>query len=93
MDDLKFVIEPWKDFDGGETEAMYIDMEELYTVSELIALLEKAKERWGDKKVLIHDMNNNIIGGFDTVYLHHGFDLREEYGEDYYMDDTICIYG
>lgn len=93
MRDCKLVVTPWKDFDDGKTEAMYIDKDGLYTVSELITLLEKAKERWGDKEVLIHDMNNDIIGGFDTVYLHRGFDLREEYGEDYYMDDTICIYG
>lgn len=93
MKDLKFVVEPWKDIDGRETEAIYIDTDGLYTVSEFIVLLEKAREKWGDKQVVIHDFNSNIIGGFGTVYLHHGFDYREEYGEDYYEDDQICIFG
>ena len=64
-----------------------------YTISELIELLESAQEKFGDKKILIHDMNSNTIGGFSHIYLHHGFDEREKYGEDYYEDDSICIYG
>lgn len=93
MEDLKFVVKPWKDTYGNETEAIHIDKEGQCTVSELIALLEKTKERWGDKKVLIHDINSNGIYGFDTVHLQSGYDLREEYGEDYYEDDTICIWA
>ena len=56
-------------------------------------MLESAQEKFGDKKILIHDMNSNTIGGFSHVYLHHGFDEREKYGENYYEDDSICIYG
>ena len=56
-------------------------------------MLKSAQEKFGDKKILIHDMNSNTIGGFSHVYLHHGFDEREKYGEDYYEDDSICIYG
>lgn len=93
MKKLKIVTVPWEDMDKNKTEAMYIDVDRLYTVSEFITLLEEAKKKWGDKQILIHDFNSNVIGGFSTVYLHHGFDHREEYGEDYYMDDTICIFG
>lgn len=89
----KIINTSWEDFGGGKTEALSIDVDRLYTVSEFIALLEEAKQRWGDKEVVFHDMNANVIGGFSIVYLHHGFDDREEYGEDYYMDDQICIYG
>ncbi len=38
-------------------------------------------------------MNNDVIGGFSTVYLYHGFDERDTLGKDYYQDDMICIYG
>lgn len=93
MSNLKVINEPWKDLGGEDTEALYLDVDRLYTVSEFIALLEEAKNKWGDKEVVIHDFNNNCIGGFSHVYLHHGFDLREEYGEDYYEDDKICIFG
>ena len=93
MKKLKIVSVPCDDIDGSKTEGLYLDVDRLYTVSEFITLLEEAKKKWGDKQVVIHDFNNNIIGGFSTVYLHHGFDLREEYGEDYYQDDQICIFG
>ena len=93
MSNLKVISEPWKDFGGEDTEALYLDVDRLYTVSEFIALLEEAKKKWGDKEILIHDFNNNCIGGFSHVYLHHGFDYREEYGEEYYEDDKICIFG
>ena len=90
---MKVISEPWKDFGGEDTEALYLDVDRLYTVSEFIALLEEAKNKWGDKEIIIHDFNSNVLGGFSYVYLHHGFDLREEYGEDYYEDDQICIFG
>lgn len=93
MSNLKVINEPWKDFGGEETEALYLDVDRQYTISEFIALLEEAKKKWGDKEILIHDFNNDAIGGFSHVYLHHGFDLREEYSEDYYQDDQICIFG
>lgn len=91
--DVKIVSIPWEDFGGGKTEAIYIDVDRLYTVSEFISLLEEAKRRWGDKQVAFHDMNNDVIGGFSTVYLNHGFDERDTLGKDYYQDDMICIYG
>ncbi len=75
---------PWEDFGGGKTEALCIDVDRLYTVSEFISLLEEAKRRWGDKPVTIHDMNSDTVGGFSIVYLKHGFDCQ---------DDEICIYG
>ena len=93
MSNLKFITEPWVDFPEGETEALYLDVDRQYTISEFIALLEEAKKKWGDKEILIHDFNNDAIGGFSHVYLHHGFDHREEYGEEYYQDDQICIFG
>ena len=93
MSNLKFITELWVDFPEGETEALYLDVDRQYTISEFIALLEEAKKKWGDKEILIHDFNNDVIGGFSHVYLHDGFDYREEYGEEYYEDDKICIFG
>ena len=90
---MKIIEEPWFDFDDSETVALSLEKDGQYTISELIELLESAQEKFGDKKILIHDMNSNIIGGFSHIYLHHGFDERENYGEDYYEDDSICIYG
>lgn len=85
--------ESWTDFRGNKTVALALDKETQYTISEFIELLEEAKKIFGDKVILIHDMNNDIISGFSRVYLNHGFDEREKYGEEYYEDDTICIYG
>ena len=81
---MKVMKEPWIDFDGAQTEALTLDIIRQYTISEFITLLEEAKRKWGDKTIFIHDMNNNCIGGFSTVYLHKKFD-----GEN----DAICIYG
>ena len=90
---MKIIEETWNDFNGSETVALSLEKDGQYTISEFIELLESAQEKFGDKKILIHDMNSDIIGGFSHVYLHHGFDEREKYGEDYYEDDNICIYG
>ena len=49
MSNLKFITEPWVDFPEGETEALYLDVDRQYTISEFIALLEEAKKKWGDK--------------------------------------------
>ena len=68
----------WVDFYGNNTKALYLEKEGQYTISEFIELLQAAKERFGDKTILIHDMNDDIIGGFSHVYLNK---------------DNICIYG
>ena len=78
---MKIIEEPWVDFDNSETVALSLEKDEQYTISEFIELLKSAQEKFGDKKILIHDMNSNTIGGFSHVYLHHGFDEREKYGE------------
>ena len=90
---MKIIEETWDDFNGSETVALSLKKDGQYTISEFIELLKSAQEKFGDKKILIHDMNSNTICGFSHVYLHHGFDEREKYGEDYYEDDSICIYG
>ena len=68
----------WVDFYGNNTKALYLEKEGQYTISEFIELLQAAKERFGDKIILIHDMNDGIIGGFSHIYLN---------------EDNICIYG
>lgn len=90
---MKIIEEPWIDFDGKETVSLYLEKEGQYTISEFIELLKEAEKKFGDKTILVHDVNSEIIGGFSHVYLHHGFDEREKYGEDYFQDDTICIYA
>ena len=90
---MKIIEESWVDFRGNNTTALSLDKDGLYSVSEFIALLEVIKKKFGDKKILIHDSNSNILGGFSHIYLNHRFDEREIYGEDYFEDDTICIYG
>lgn len=68
----------WVDFYGNNTKALYLEKEGQYTISEFIELLQAAKERFGDKTILIHDMNDDIIFGFSYIYLN---------------EDNICIYG
>lgn len=90
---MTVIEEPWTDSRGNNTMALSWDKDEQYSISEFIELLEVAKSKFGDKKILFHDMNDDIVSGFSHVYLNHGYDEREKYGEDYYEDDTICIYG
>lgn len=87
----QIIVENCMDFDGSETEMISLATEGLLTVDEFIKLLQYAKEKWGNKKVLVHDTSSRLIGGFSHLYLHHGFDEREKIGEDYYEDDSICI--
>lgn len=68
----------WVDFYGNNTKALYLEKEGQYTISEFIELLQAVKERFGDKTILIHDMNSDTIGGFSHIYLNK---------------DNICIYG
>ena len=90
---MKIVEEPWIDFDNSETIALSLDKEEQYTISEFIEFLKVAQEKFGDKKILLHEMNTDTISGFSRVYLRRGFDERETLGQDFYEDDVICIYG
>lgn len=89
---VQIIAEPCFDYQEKESIALSISEKDgPCTVSEFIQLLEEAKEKFGDKIILIHDMNDNIVAGISHVYLNHGFDEREEYGEDYYADDAIHI--
>lgn len=78
--DKKLLIkeQDWVDFYGNNTKALYLEKEGQYTISEFIELLQAVKERFGDKTILIHDMNSDTIGGFSHIYLNK---------------DNICIYG
>lgn len=80
---MKIIEEPWKDYYGNETVALSLDKEGQYTISEFIELLQAAKDKFGDKKILIHDINDEILGGFRYIYLN--------YDRDLYGNDTICI--
>ena len=92
MNDLKVIEDAnWLDWHGGTTEALSLDIERQYTISEFIILLEEAKKKWGDKTILIHDMNNGGLCGFNTVYLKHGLGKMEGYDNEY-DEDEICIY-
>lgn len=80
---MKIIEESWEDFRGDKTIALSLEKEDQYTISEFIELLKEAQKKFGDRTILIHDMNDNIISGFSHVYLNHG----------YGYDDSICIYG
>ena len=43
--------------------------------------------------MLFHDFNHNCMFGFSHVYLSRGYDEREQYGDDCYENEKICIYG
>jgi hypothetical protein len=40
----EIIKEDWTDYSGNKTEALSLEKEGLYTISEFIFLLEKAKE-------------------------------------------------
>lgn len=81
---MKIIETDWKDFLDNDTKALYLEKEGQYTISEFIELLQAAKEKFGDKEILIHDMNDGCLYGFSHIYLNKG--NNEE-------DSAICIYA
>ena len=59
----KIVETKWKSFMGKDTIALSLneDLDGPYTVSNLIELLQAVKEKFGDKNILIHDEQNNLV--------------------------------
>lgn len=57
------------DPEDRDTQELYIEKEGLSTISEVIALLEEAKNRWGDQPMMIYDTNTHRAGGFSSVLL------------------------
>ena len=88
---MKIIEETWDDFDGSETVALSLEKDEQYTISEFIELLKSAQEKFGDKKILIHDMNSNTIGGFSHVYLHSIYSLNLSSQHQYYQKLLVNI--
>ena len=63
-----------------------------YTLSELIALLTAAKERWGNKEVWIRNQNTDSFYQPITLCLHEGFEYHDlATGKMDHMEDTVCI--
>jgi len=83
----------WVDFREQPTIALSVDKDDLINISELIELLEEAKKRWGDIPVLAQEQNSGHMGGFGCVYLNHGYDLREQYGDDYISPDMLVLFS
>ncbi len=81
---MKIIETDLKDFSDNDTKALYLEKEGQYTISEFIELLQAAKEKFGDKEILIHDMNDGCLYGFSHIYLNKG--NNEE-------DSAICIYA
>lgn len=81
---MKIIETDLKDFSDNDTKALYLEKEGQYTISEFIELLQADKEKFGDKEILIHDMNDGCLYGFSHIYLNKG--NNEE-------DSAICIYA
>lgn len=81
---MEIIETDWKDFLNNDTKALYLDKEGQYTISEFIELLQAAKEKFGDKEILIHDMNGDCLYGFSKIYLYKG---------DNEKSSSICIYA
>lgn len=81
---MKIIETDLKDFSDNDTKALYLEKEGQYTISEFIELLQAAKEKFGDKEILIHDMNDGCLYGFSHIYLNKG---------DNEEDSAICIYA
>lgn len=75
-----------------DTESIRLDVDDLLTVSDLIKLLQEAKRKWGDKKLMIYDSNYNTACGFGRLFLVHGFDTEDNTGP-IHVDDTIRIWA
>ena len=55
-----------------------------------IELLQAVKEKFGDKNILIHDEQNNLVCGFRDIYLEPGFSYNYD-GKTYNVDCEIHI--
>lgn len=88
----KIVETKWKSFMGKDTIALSLneDLDGPYTVSNLIELLQAVKEKFGDKNILIHDEQNNLVCGFRDIYLEPGFSFNYD-GITYNVDCEIHI--
>lgn len=60
-------IKDGKDFSGNDTEEMFLDTEELYTIGDFIELLQAAKGRWGNQKIAIWNTNEKVICGLGRI--------------------------
>lgn len=81
---MEIVETDWKDILNNNTKALYLEKEGQYTISEFIEVLQAAKEKFGDKEILIHDMNSDCLYGFSKIYLNKG---------DNEKSSSICIYA
>ena len=88
----KIVETKWKSFMGKDTIALSLneDLDGPYTVSNLIELLQAVKEKFGDKNILIHDEQNNLVCRFRDIYLEPGFSYNYD-GKTYNVDCEIHI--
>lgn len=88
----KIVETKCKSFMGKDTIALSLNenLDSPYTVSNLIELLQAVKEKFGDKNIIIHDEQNNLVYGFRNIYLEPGFSYNYN-GKTYNADCEIHI--
>ena len=87
---MKIVEQDWTDFRGKDSVALSLDKEEQYTISDLIKLLESAKEKFGDRTIMIQA--NRSAYGFKHVCFNHEYDEREKYGESAYDEAFVSLF-
>lgn len=68
---------------GIPTENMWIDNEAKYSLSDLISLLEAAKERWGDVPVRLSDVSFESNRYNDTVPVSQLYLFKDTDGKEF----------
>lgn len=86
---MRVIEEPYKDCIREKSISLSLDKEDPYVISDLITLLETAKEKFGDLTVLIQG-NSNAYGFSKLVYTSE-YDERKEFGEDCHDEPFIGI--
>lgn len=68
MSNLKVISEPWKDFGGEDTEALYLDVDRQYTISEFIAF--NWNDSWGYCEVDESDAIEGVLSERKGIVLY-----------------------
>ena len=68
---------------GIPTESMHMDEDHKYTITELIAMLEKAQDRWGDIPVRISDVGFEASHYNDTIGIYQLYLYKTPKGKEF----------
>ncbi len=77
------------DFQRINTPALRIESDQLPRISEVIDMLTKAKDMFGDIGMMIDDWQGGIKAGFSTVY-YRPAEILTDQNNQHFTDEATC---